>query len=361
MKKKWFIFPLVLLLMLGLSLTSIVPTALAKSKKAEFHWKVQTAWPAGCAMNFAAKHFFNLVKCYSGGRISYTFHTAGEIVPSFEVWDAVSKGVLDAGHACNCYTIGRSWASAMFCAVPFPVGPAGGVMRLLWLYEGGGNELHDEIVGKYYNVKGFPADPVGTETWLYSTKKFKSMADLRKMKIRSTGIRAAIFNEAGVKTVSLPGGELIPSMQKGVVDAVEYSLLSWDWPLGFSDVTKYVYFSQVPMTGCLYGFVNKKRWNELPPDLKKAVKKAGFDSGLWSLKWTEYMDTKFAHNIAEAGKVEVLFVPDNIEKEMEAAAKRLFKKRYEKNPEVRKIMDSWKKFFIDDKWAQYRKFMQVTQ
>jgi len=361
MKNREIIFTMVLTLILGLGLALIVPPALAKSQKAEFHWKVQTAWPAGCAMNVAAKHFFDLVKFYSGGRIDYTFHSSDEIVPAFEVWDAVSKGVLDAGHACNCYTIGRTWASAMFCATPFPIGPAGGIMRLLWLYEGGGNKLHDEIVGKYYNVKSFPASPVGTEVWLYSTKKFNNMADLKKAKIRSTGIRAAIFNEAGVSTVSLPGGELIPALQKGVVDGVEYSLLSWDWPLGFSDVTKYVYFSQVSMSGCLYGFVNDKRWNELPADLKEAVNKAGYDSALWALKWVEYNDTKVAHDIAQKGDVEVLFVPDDIEKELEIAAKKVFDEKYKKDPEVRKIMDSWKKFFVDEKWADYRKYMQVTQ
>ncbi len=203
MKKNVYVLVLALALMLVLGLTFSVSTGLAKSKKAEFHWKVQTAWPAGSDMNIPAKHFFDLVKFYSGGRIDYTFYTAGEIVPSFEVWDAVSKGVLDAGHACNCYTIGKSWASAMFCSVPTPVGPQGDVMKLLWLYEGGGNKLHDEIVGKYYNVKGFPVSPISTEVFLYSRKKFESMADLRKMKVRSTGIRAATFMEAGVSTVSL--------------------------------------------------------------------------------------------------------------------------------------------------------------
>ncbi|HAX99536.1 MAG TPA: hypothetical protein DCY12_11785, partial [Candidatus Atribacteria bacterium] len=116
----------------------------------EFKWKIQSAWPAGCEMNTVAKFFFDLVNYYSGGRITYTFHVAGEIVPAFEVWNAVSKGVLDAGHACNCYTIGKTWASAMFCSVPTPVGPPGDVMKILWLYEGGGNKMHDDIVGKYY-------------------------------------------------------------------------------------------------------------------------------------------------------------------------------------------------------------------
>jgi len=361
MKKTGIIFTIVVTLILSLSLSFVVPAALAKSQKAEFTWKVATAWPAGCAMNDAAIHFFDLIKYYSGGRIDYKFHSADEIVPSFEVWDAVSKGVVDAGHACNCYTIGRTWASAMFCATPFPVGPSGGVMRLLWLYEGGGNDLHDEIVGKYYNVKGFPASPVGTEVWLYSNKMFNSMDDLKKAKIRSTGIRAAIFNAAGVSTVSLPGGELVPSLQKGVVDAVEYSLLSWDWPLGFSDVTKYVYFSKIAMSGCLYGFINKKRWNELPDDLKKAVNKAAYDSALWALKWTEYNDTKVAHDIGEKGNVKVLFVPDEIEKELAIAAKKVFSEKYEKDPEVKKIIDSWKKFFGDDKYQEYRQFMQVAQ
>jgi len=112
MKRSGCIFICALTIMLVLSFS--VSNALAKSKKAEFHWKVQTAWPAGNEMNTVAKFFFDLVKFYSDGRIDYTMHTSGEIVPSFEVWNAVSKGVLDAGHACNCYTIGKVWASAMF-------------------------------------------------------------------------------------------------------------------------------------------------------------------------------------------------------------------------------------------------------
>jgi len=234
-------------------------------------------------------------------------------------------------------------------------------MKLLWLYEGGGNELHDEIVGKHYNVKSFPANPTSTEVFFYSGKKFNTMDDLRKMKVRSTGIRAAILNEAGVSTVSLPGGELVPALQKGVVDAVEYSTLWWDWPMGFGDVTKYIYYSQVPMVGVLYGFINKKRWNELPPDLKKAVERAGFDSALWSAERTQYEDTRYAHDVSVKGKVEVLQVPDEVEKELAAAELRLFKKKYEKDPNVRKIMDSWKKFYVDEKWQNYRKFLQPTQ
>ena len=312
-------------------------------------------------MNTVAKFFFDLVRYYSDGRIDYTMHTSGEIVPSFEVWNAVSKGVLDAGHACNCYTIGKTWASAMFCSVPAPLGPQGNVMKILWLYEGGGNQLHDEIVGKHYKLKGFPVSPTSTEIFFYSGKKFETMDDLRKMKVRSTGIRAAILNEAGVSTVSLPGGELVPALQKGVVDAVEYSTLWWDWPMGFGDVAKYIYYSQVPMTGVLYGFINKKRWNELPDDLKKAVERAAYDSCVWCAEKTQIEDTRYAHNIGEGTKVEVLLVPDNVEKELAAAEQRLFKEKYEKDPEVKKIMDSWKKFYVDDKWLNYRKFLQPCQ
>jgi len=333
----------------------------AKGAAKEITWKIQSAWPAGCEMNTVAKFFFDLVQYYSGGRIKYTFHTSGEIVPAFEVWDAVSKGVLDGGHACNCYTIGKCWASAMFCSVPTPVGPPGDVMKILWLYEGGGNKLHDEMVGKYYNVKGFPASPISTEVFLYSEKKISSMAELKRMKIRSTGIRAATFNEAGVSTVSLPGGELVPAMQKGVVDAVEYSSLWWDWPMGFSDVTKYIYFSKEPMVGVLYGFINKNRWNELTPDLKKAVEMAGFDACLWCAERTQYEDTKYARNIAEKNKIPVLWLPEDIEKELAASVKRVFEKKSKTDPEVKQILGSWQSFYIKDNWLKYRQFLQPCQ
>jgi len=361
MKRSVCILILVLAIMIGLNLSFSVTTVLAKSKKAEFHWKVQSAWPAGCEMNTVAKHFFDLVRCYSGGRIDYTFHTSGEIVPSFEVWNAVSKGVLDAGHACNCYTIGKVWASAMFCSTPVPVGPQGDVMKILWLYEGGGNNLHDEIVGKHYHVKGFPVSPISTEVFFYSGKEIKSMADLRKMKVRSTGIRAAVLHEVGISTVSLPGGELVPALQKGVVDAVEYSSLWWDWPMGFSDVTKYIYYSKAPMVGVLYGFINKDRWNELPSDLKKAVERAGFDSCLWCAIRTQYEDTKFAHNIGETTNVPVLWLPKDIEDELAAATLRLFEKRSKKDPKVKQVLDSWHKFYIDDNWLYYRQFLNPCQ
>jgi TRAP-type mannitol/chloroaromatic compound transport system substrate-binding protein len=187
------------------------------------------------------------------------------------------------------------------------------------------------------------------------------MADLRKMKVRSTGIRAAVLHEVGVSTVSLPGGELVPALQKGVVDAVEYSSLWWDWPMGFSDVTKYIYFSKAPMVGVLYGFINKDRWNELPSDLKKAVERAGFDSCLWCAIRTQYEDTKFAHNIGETTNVPVLWLPEDIEDELAAATLRLFEKRSKKDPKVKQVLDSWHKFYIDDNWLYYRQFLNPCQ
>ena len=131
--------------------------------------------------------------------------------------------------------------------------------------------------------------------------------------------------------------------------------------MGFRDVTKYIYYSREPMVGVLYGFINKKRWNELPPDLKKAVKKAAFDSALWCAERTQLEDTKYAHNIAENSKVKVLILPADVDNEMAAAVKRLFEKKYKEDPDVRKVIDSWKQFYGEEKWLQYRKFLQPTQ
>lgn len=342
---------LIVVLTVSLAACAKAPTPAPTPTPAEpeFVWKLQTAWAAGNKINECAKHGFDLIELYSNGRIEIDMYTAGEIVPSFEVWEAVGKGVIDAGHACNCYTIGKCYAGAWFCAAP---GGPRDIEKLAWMYDGGGLEILNEWMGKYYNVVAFPT-LLMPEVFLYSRERIDSWADLKAMKIRSAGARAEVFKEAGVTVVTLPGGEIVPSQEKGVIDACEYASIFCDLGEGFGSVSKYIYFGRAPLDGQNMIMINKTRWDELPPDLKEAVQRANRENFVWSIGEIWYRDMMACREAEDEYGIKVLPLPDDVQAELDAATERLIEKKVKEDPEFKRIMDSWHKFLIEEGYAEF--------
>ena len=247
--------------------------------------KIQATWPASLTLFDHLKLVAERVDKLSAGTLKIEPLPAGTIVPAFEVLDATSKKVIDGAHAVAYYWVGKNKTGVLFTG-----GPGGNfgmdfVDVLGWMYEGGGLELYQQ----YYkdvlklNVVPLPAFPSGPQALGWFKRPIKNLADFKGMKCRQTGINAEVFTEMGMRTVNLPGGEILPAAERGVIDCAEWVGGIEDLRLGFHNVWKYHYTPSLhePVTmGEI--IINSEVWDKLSPQHKE-IHQVGDDGGLHPL------------------------------------------------------------------------------
>lgn len=252
--------------------------ALAKRIK----WILQSTWTAGDFHQTNPKSFAKIIDEMSGGRLKINVMAVGAIVPAFEVMDAVNKGILDAAHAWPGYWMGKHPAATLFSSM---VGGPFGLNSedfLGWVYRGGGLELYNELLQKELkmNVVAFPTSGEAPEPQGWFPEPLKSVKDFKGLKFRAAGMSAEVFKEMGMSVVTLPGGEIVPGLERGVIDCAEFSDPSSDMRMGFQDVRKYYHMPGIHQpTGFMELIINKKKWDALPADLKAIVKYGAMATG----------------------------------------------------------------------------------
>ncbi|MFQ5946550.1 MAG: TRAP transporter substrate-binding protein [Anaerolineae bacterium] len=320
-------------------------TALAQTK---IVWKVQTTWVSGMTLQRDVTEIAARVEAMSGGRLKWQVFPAGGIVGAFEVLDAVETGLVDAAHGWPGYWAGKNTAAVFFGGTLG--GPFG--MRLedyyAWLYAGGGEELYNEILEKDLKLKNVMAllHPVCCQEPLgWFTKPIRSLKDFQGMKMRSSGIGVDMLKELGVRGVVLPGGEVQPALERGVVDGVEWSNPATDVPLGFPRIAKFLVgpSGRQPF-GVQEMLISKKKWAELPADLKAIVRGAVLAQiPIATAKEFAESGENFARLKPEFG-VEIITVPpEMVEAEIRAIDK-VLKDQAEKNPAFARVMNHMKAF-----------------
>ena len=237
-------------------------------------WRAQSSYPAGLPQLYApAEHFAKVIKQLTNGRLVVKMHPGGAIVPSKEVFDAVSGGTLDMGCTWAGWWIGKFPASVLF-GNSFPNGLQMQEM-LSWIYNGGGLELWNEMYKGHGVVVLPPYGILGSENFCWSRKPINSLADFKGLKFRTVGIWGKCLERLGARVVSLAGGEVYPALERGVIDAAEFATPAIDRKLAFQEICKYL---KVPgihePCAPLETLVNKKSWNRLPADIKEKVKVA---------------------------------------------------------------------------------------
>jgi TRAP-type mannitol/chloroaromatic compound transport system substrate-binding protein len=237
--------------------------------KPEHKWKMVTTWP----MNFpglgtGANKLAELIGEMSGGRIQVKVYGANELVPPFEVFDAVSQGTAEMGHGAAYYWKGKSEAAQFFSTVPF--GLTAQEMNG-WLYYGGGLELWTELYAQFGLVPA-PAGNTGVQMGGWFNKEINSVDDLKGLKMRIPGLGGEVLQRAGGTPVNLPGGELFTSLQSGAIDATEWVGPYNDLAFGLYKAAKYYYYPGWHEPGTtLEAMVNKQVFDALPKDLQSIV------------------------------------------------------------------------------------------
>ena len=235
-------------------------------------WKLVTTWPKGLpGLGSAPENFARRVGEMSNGRLTVRVYGAGEVVPPFEVFDAVAHGVAEMGHGAAYYWKGKIPASVFYTAVPF--GMTAQEMNG-WLHYGGGLELWRELYAPF-GVRPFAGGSTGVQMAGWFNRELKSAADLDGLKMRIPGLAGEVFAASGGTAVRLAGGEIYTSMQTGVIDAVEWVGPYNDRTLGLMEVAEYYYYPGWHEPGAMLEFtVNQDAFDQLPQDLQAIVEGA---------------------------------------------------------------------------------------
>lgn len=310
-------------------------------------WRIQTALPNASMYMDIIKDFAANVDAMSGGRLKTEVLPVGAIVGFFDVQDAVDKGLVEGGFTWPHFFSGKRPAAYLFADQP-SVGGMDQFTFLAWYYEGGGeklyadflkNDLKSDIVGFINLMSG--GQPLG---WF--KKPIKSLEDFRKLKYRSPpGITGELFNNMGVTTVSLPGGELVPSAQRGVIDAAEWINPGEDIRLGMHQVWKHYYLQGMHQASDLGTIIiNGKFWRSLPADLQKIIEVASKASVSDSIAVNIARNGEAINTLKEKHGVTIHDTPADLYPAFAASSAKVMKEYSAKDAYFKKVADSQKAF-----------------
>jgi len=237
------------------------------SRAATTTLKMQSSWGAKDIFQDMFREYATRVEAMAGGRLKLEALPAGAVVKAFQVQDACHKGVLDGAHTVCAYWYGKNKAASLFGTGP--VFGADAVQTLAWIHKGGGKELYKELVQDVLklNLVGFFAMPMPTQPLGWFKKEIKSARDMRGLKYRTVGLATDIMQGMGLKVTQLPGGEIVPALQRGVIEAFEFNNPTSDRQFGAQDVSKVYMMGSYHQAAEFFEIIfNKTKFESLPKE-----------------------------------------------------------------------------------------------
>jgi TRAP-type mannitol/chloroaromatic compound transport system substrate-binding protein len=216
-----------------------------------------------------AQQYVDRVEAMSGGRLAVDLLPAGAVVGAFQVLDGVNDGVLDAAHTVPVYWYGKNKAASLFGTGPVFGGSA--TTMLAWFNQGGGKEFYRELTQDIMglNVYGFMGFPMPAQPFGWFKEPVTTVADIEGFKYRTVGLAADLLQSMGMSVAQLPGGEIVPAMERGVIDAFEFNNPSSDSRFGAQDVAKNYFLSSYHQASESFEFLfNRDVFDDLEPDLQ---------------------------------------------------------------------------------------------
>ena len=305
--------------------------------------KMQGAWGAKDIFNDYAEDYVKRVNEMAGGRLKIDYLIAGAVVKPFQVMDAVNKGVLDAGHQVSVYWYGKSKVASLFGTGP--VFGQNAHQGLAWIYYGGGQAFYNELMKALgLNIVGFFAMPMPTQPLGWFKKQITDVKQMVGMKYRTVGLAADLFQAMGMKVTQLPGGEIVPALERGVIDAFEFNNPTSDRSFGAQDVSKVYMLGSYHQAAEYFEIIfNKTKFDKLPAEHKAILKyaaEAASSSNYWRGQDQYSKDLLWLENTA---KVNVYRTPNSVmSAELDAWDKIL--PGLEQDPFFKKVVASQKAF-----------------
>ncbi|PZP54539.1 MAG: C4-dicarboxylate ABC transporter [Azospira oryzae] len=307
--------------------------------------RFQSTWPTKDIFHEYALDFAKKVNDMSGGRLKIDVLPAGAVVKAFDLIDAVHKGTLDGGHDVAAYWYGKNSAYSLF-----GTGPSFGMdanMILAWYEYGGGKALYEELQHKIMNfdVVGFLYGPMPTQPLGWFKRQIKDRNDFKGLKYRTVGLSVDVFKEMGAAVVALPGGEIVPSLDRGVIEAAEFNNASSDRLLGFPDVSKICYLQSYHQPCEVFEILfNKKKYDALPADIKNIIANA-VQAASADMSWKaihRYSQDYF--EMQQKQGVKFYKTPKDVLKAQLEAWDRVIAAKSKENPFFAKVLESQKRF-----------------
>ena len=313
------------------------------SKAQTVNLRFQSTWPAKDIFHEYANDFAKKVNDMAGGRLKIEVLPSGSVVPAFQLLDAVNKGTLDGGHGVLAYHYGKSTALALWGS-----GPAFGMdpnMVLSWHYYGGGKALLEEIYKSLnIDVTSFVYGPMPTQPLGWFKKPIAKVEDLKGLKYRTVGLSIDVFKELGASVNPLPGGEIVPALDRGLLDAAEFNNATSDRILGFPDVVKNCMLQSFHQSGEQFEILfNKGKYDALPTELKSIIDYA-VQAASADMSWKAIQ--RNSQDYIELKKAGVNFykTPDAILRAQLEAWDKVTAAKSLENPQFKKVMDSQRAF-----------------
>ena len=305
--------------------------------------KWQSTWPAKDIFHEYAQDFAGRINTMSGGRLKIEVLPSGSVVKAFDLLDAVNSGTLDGGHGVLAYWYGKNSALALWGS-----GPAFGMdpnMLLSWHNYGGGKDLLNEIYASLnMNVVSFLYGPMPTQPLGWFKKPVAKAEDLQGLKFRTVGLSIDVFTALGAAVNALPGAEIVPAMDRGLLDAAEFNNASSDKVLGFPDVSKVCMLQSFHQCSEQFEVLfNKTKYDALPEDLRAIIEQAAAASSA-DMAWKAVDRYSKDYEALKADGVKFYKTPDAVLKAQLDAWSKIIEAKSAENPMFKKVLDSQRAF-----------------
>lgn len=304
-------------------------------------WKLASTYSSKLVqLGTLGKNLTEKLDRVSGGNIKIKFFEPHALVPPLEVFDAITEGSVDAAYSTPGYWFGKEKSLALFAAVPF--GPSAGEY-IAWIYHGGGHELMDKVYARH-GIKSLICGLIAPEASGWFRKEIKSVDDLRGLKMRFFGLGAKVMEKMGVSTQLIAGGDIYPALERGSIDATEFSMPAIDLNLGFHQIAKHYYFPGWHQQSTLFELMmNRDKWNALSDTQRAQIEITCGDSVREGLAEGEAIQGRALAELKAQG-VQIHRWPQSILNELESAWREVAAELSAEDPLFREAWESLSAF-----------------
>jgi len=320
----------------GLAAAAAAPAVVAQP---EYRWRMATAWPANANVFWGgAQRFSAIVEELTGGRLKIEPYASGELVPTFREFEACSQGAIEMFNSYPGYWIGKEPALPWFGCVPFGLNAQG---MLAWYYAGEGLKLWEEAYAPFGLVPR-PGGLTGVQMGGWFRKKINRLADLKGLKFRmgAAGLGGKVLAKAGAQPILLPGSQVVPALEKGILDGAELVGPHLDLIQGYFRGARYYYYPGWQDTGTVFEFTfNKKAYDALPTDLRRALDHAAVVVSSLTLAENEAKNALALRRLRTEfkGQVEILPFPAELMAGLKKITAEVLHEESQKSPMAAKV------------------------
>ena len=307
-----------------------------------YQWNLVTSWPKNFpGLGMGPERFAVLVDEMSAGRLKIKVYGAGELVPAFEVFDAVSQGTAQMGHSAAYYWKGKAPAAQFFTSIPFGLNAK---EMNGWLTYGGGQQLWEEVYAPF-GILPMPGGNSGVQMGGWFNKEINSLEDLKGLKMRLPGLGGEVLARLGGTPVTLPGRELFTALQTGTIDATEWVGPFNDLAFGLHKAAKYYYYPGWHEPGTTLEFlINKQAYEQLPADLQAIVRVAAkaINQDMLDEYTTRHVEALDA--LVNEHGVQLRAFPDEVLDKLREVSVEVIAEQSAKDPMMKKVHDAYRKY-----------------